>query len=89
MAKPACKQPAAIKSPWTSLGAAEAELYPVPKLRNERLHFVMNVFMIFFLPPEAFPSSLDLSFINFIIISELKGLVVEVTRLLLSTAGSA
>lgn len=88
MAKPTCKGPTAIKSPWTSPGVAEAEFYHVPKLRNERLHFVMNVLMIFS-PPEAFPSSLDPSFINFVIISELKGLGVEVTRLLLSTAGSA
>ena len=71
--------------------AAGAVFYQVPKLLNKRLHFVKNVLMIFFffLAPAVLRSSLVPGFINFIIISELKGLMVEAIRLLLSTAGSA
>lgn len=90
MAKPISKRPRVIKLPCAGGASPGVEL--VPKLLKERLHFVRNIlmnFFFFFLVLLVFPSSLVPGFINFVIISELKGLIVEASRLLLCTAVSA
>lgn len=89
MAKPISKRPRVIKLPCAGGASPGVEL--VPKLLKERLHFVRNILMnfFFFLVILVFPSSLVPGFINFVIISELKGLIVEASRLLLCTAVSA
>lgn len=89
MAKPISKRPRVIKLPCAGGASPGVEL--VPKLLKERLHFVRNILMnfFFFLVLLVFPSSLVPGFINFVIISELKGLIVEASRLLLCTAVSA